>query len=85
MLENVEKNIFSRNIFTKSLYIFILYLISPVNELNIVWEYHMNQQLIKAVNKKKIYTWIAKEEGISRAYLAKCLGLSKTTVSVLVD
>lgn len=85
MLENVEKNIFSRNIFTKSLYIFILYLISPVNELNTVWEYHMNQQLIKAVNKKKIYTWIAKEEGISRAYLAKCLGLSKTTVSVLVD
>ena len=43
------------------------------------------QQVIKAVNKKKIYMLISENPGISRVNLAARTELSKTTVSALVD
>lgn len=45
----------------------------------------VNQQLIKNNNLKTLYHYIHQEPGISRAQLAKISGLSKTTVSSLVD
>lgn len=45
----------------------------------------VNQQVIKNNNLKMIYRYIQQESGISRAQLAKLSGLSKTTVSSLVD
>ena len=45
----------------------------------------INQQVIKAVNKKKIYMLISENPGISRVNLAARTELSKTTVSALVD
>ncbi len=45
----------------------------------------LNQQIIKANNKKKIYSLILKNSGISRAQLANFTNLSKSTVSSLVD
>lgn len=45
----------------------------------------MNQQVIKNNNLKRIYNLVYKEQGISRAALAKRTRLSKTTVSALVD
>lgn len=45
----------------------------------------VNQQIIKNNNLKNIYNLIQKQPGISRAQLAKITGLSKTTVSSLVD
>lgn len=45
----------------------------------------INQQIIKNNNLKTLYHYIHQEPGISRAQLAKMSGLSKTTVSSLVD
>lgn len=45
----------------------------------------VNQQIIKNNNLKTLYHYIHQEPGISRAQLAKLSGLSKTTVSSLVD
>lgn len=45
----------------------------------------VNQQIIKNHNLKTLYHSIHQEPGISRAQLAKLSGLSKTTVSSLVD
>ena len=45
----------------------------------------INQQLIKSVNKKELYTMISENPGISRAQLASLRKLSKTTVSALVE
>lgn len=45
----------------------------------------INQQIIKNQNLKTLYHYIHQEPGISRAQLAKISGLSKTTVSSLVD
>lgn len=45
----------------------------------------LNQQDIKYINLKKIYTLIDNSNGISRAKIAKKAKLSKTTVSALVD
>lgn len=45
----------------------------------------INQQIIKAENKKRIYQLISEKAGISRAELAAMTRLSKTTVSSLVD
>ncbi len=45
----------------------------------------INQQLIKAVNKKKLYMLVSETPGVSRASLAAKTELSKTTVSALVD
>ena len=45
----------------------------------------INQQLIKAVNKKKLYMLVSENPGVSRANLAATTELSKTTVSALVD
>lgn len=45
----------------------------------------LNQQVIKQNNLKRIYTLVAANEGISRASLASFTGLSKTTVSSLVE
>lgn len=45
----------------------------------------INQQFIKAENKKMIYTLISDTPAISRVNLASVTKLSKTTVSALVD
>lgn len=45
----------------------------------------VNQQVIKNNNLKTLYRCIHQQPGISRAQLAKQTGLSKTTVSSLVD
>ena len=45
----------------------------------------MNQQGMKAENKKKIYRAISEMPGISRVNIAKQCRFSKTTVSILVD
>ncbi|NCC43523.1 MAG: winged helix-turn-helix transcriptional regulator [Clostridia bacterium] len=45
----------------------------------------VNQQVIKNNNLKTLYHFIQHEPGVSRAQLAKLSGLSKTTVSTLVD
>lgn len=45
----------------------------------------INQQLIKSMNKKELYTMISENPGISRAQLASLRKLSKTTVSALVE
>lgn len=45
----------------------------------------VNQQIIKNSNLKTLYHNIHQSPGISRAQLAKLSGLSKTTVSALVD
>lgn len=45
----------------------------------------VNQQIIKNNNLKTLYHYIHQEPGVSRAQLAKLSGLSKTTVSSLVD
>lgn len=45
----------------------------------------LNQQVIKQNNLKRIYTLVAANEGISRSALASFTGLSKTTVSSLVE
>jgi transcriptional regulator of PTS gene len=45
----------------------------------------VNQQIIKNNNLKALYHFIQQEPGVSRAQLAKMSGLSKTTVSTLVD
>lgn len=45
----------------------------------------VNQQIIKNSNLKTLYHFIHQTPGISRAQLAKLSGLSKTTVSSLVD
>lgn len=45
----------------------------------------VNQQLIKNNNLKTLYRYIHQTPGVSRAQLAKLSGLSKTTVSSLVD
>ena len=45
----------------------------------------INQQVIKAVNKKKIYMLISENRRITRVKLAAKTELSKTTVSALVD
>lgn len=45
----------------------------------------LNQQVIKENNLKQIFSMIADHKGISRARLAAATGLSKSTVSVLVE
>lgn len=45
----------------------------------------VNQQMIREYNLKRIYQLIGKGKDISRASLAQKTGLSKTTVSSLVD
>lgn len=45
----------------------------------------LNQQIIKNNNLKQLYNLIYQEPGISRAKLAKASGLSKPTVSALID
>lgn len=45
----------------------------------------MNQQGMKAENKKKVFVSISQTPGISRASIAKQCHFSKTTVSMLVD
>ncbi len=45
----------------------------------------LNQQIIKNNNLKQLYNLIYQEPGISRAKLAKTSGLSKPTVSALID
>lgn len=45
----------------------------------------MNQQGMKAKNKKKVFDVISLIPGISRAAIAKSCSFSKTTVSLLVD
>ena len=45
----------------------------------------VNQQLIKNNNLKTLYRYIHQTPGVSRAQLAELSGLSKTTVSSLVD
>lgn len=45
----------------------------------------LNQQLIKNNNLKQIYTIVSENEGISRANIATITGLSKTTVSALIE
>lgn len=45
----------------------------------------INQQYIKNANMKQLYSLLKNNTGISRASLAKESGLSKTTVSSLID
>ncbi len=45
----------------------------------------VNQQMIRGMNLKRIYRWIDQSSNMSRAALAQKTGLSKTTVSSLVD
>lgn len=45
----------------------------------------INQQYIKNTNMKQLYQLLKENDGASRAFLAKKTGLSKTTVSSLVD
>ena len=45
----------------------------------------LNQQVIRQSNLKRIYSLVGANEGISRASLATLTGLSKTTVSDLVE
>lgn len=45
----------------------------------------INQQIIKNSNLKKVYNYVYDYPGISRARIAKLTGLSKTTISSLVE
>lgn len=45
----------------------------------------LNQSIIKNENLRNIYDCVSRADGISRAEIARMLGLSKPTVSALVD
>lgn len=65
--------------------------------MNLLWEKHhftdmngekhmkINQQFIKNINLKLLYSLLFNNPGASRTSLAKAAGLSKTTVSSLVE